>query len=67
MFDRRRRRHMLAHGMGEVMEAFGAVLADPRDGGYGQPHAEQISHQPSAISHQPSAISLARRSSGSNW
>ena len=26
-------------------EALGAVLADPGDGGRGQPHAEQIGHQ----------------------
>ena len=41
----RGRGHVVAHRLGEALEAFGTVLADPGDGGGGQMHAEQIGHQ----------------------
>lgn len=39
------RRHLVAHGIGEALEALGTVLADPRDGRGDQVHAKQVGHQ----------------------
>jgi len=40
-----RRCHLVAHDIGETVEAFGAVMTDPGNSCRGQPHAEQIGHQ----------------------
>ncbi len=40
-----RRCYLVAHDVGEALEAFGTILTDPGDGCRGQPHAEQIGHQ----------------------
>jgi hypothetical protein len=39
------RGHVVAHRLGEALEAFGTILANPGDGGGDQMHAEQIGHQ----------------------
>ena len=54
MLDRCRR-HMIPHGLGEAVEPFGTVLADPRDG------------RGASLTPKRSAISSTRRFSGSNW
>ena len=38
--------HLVAHDIGETLEAFGAVVTDSGNRCCGQPHAEQIGHQP---------------------